>query len=139
MKVGLNVDGNKHKFCKVYNHILIAYFIWAYTNVLDLMSASTCQRSSTSKALNLFVVRTLALYLYFSLQFHFFVLEVHSFNLQVQSLNFIALLKPYLSMIFSLIIINLLKLPVLVLNQCCLHLIFEKNWIQTKSSKILIV
>jgi hypothetical protein len=67
MKVGLNVDGCKHQFCKDYNHNLRAYFFWAYIDVLDFMSASTCERSSTSKGLRLFVVKTLALYLYFSL------------------------------------------------------------------------
>jgi hypothetical protein len=71
MKVGLNVDGCKHKFCKVYNHNLITYFFGVYIDVLDLMNASIYERSNTSKALRLFVVRTLALYLYFSLQFHF--------------------------------------------------------------------
>jgi hypothetical protein len=53
MKVGLNVEGCKHQFCEVYNHNLRAYFLWAYIDVLDFMSASTYERSSTSKALNL--------------------------------------------------------------------------------------
>jgi hypothetical protein len=71
MTVGLNADECKHQFCKVYNHNLRTYLVWDYINALDFMSASICERSNTSKVLRLFVVRTLVLYLYFSLQFHF--------------------------------------------------------------------
>jgi hypothetical protein len=53
MKVGLNVEGHKHHFYKVFNHNLRGYFLKTYINVLDLMSASTCERSITSKTLNL--------------------------------------------------------------------------------------
>ncbi len=53
MKIELILEGCIHHFCKVSNHNLRAYFFWAYINALDLMSASTCGRSNTSKALNL--------------------------------------------------------------------------------------
>jgi hypothetical protein len=67
MKVILNVEGCKRHFCKVSNHNLRAYFLWAYNDSLDLMNALTCGRSNTSKTLNLlniFKSRFLGDYLY---------------------------------------------------------------------------
>jgi hypothetical protein len=49
MKVGLNVDGCKHHFCKVYNHDLRAFFFGAYIDVLDFMSASTVKGQTPPK------------------------------------------------------------------------------------------
>jgi hypothetical protein len=49
MKVGLNVDGCKHQFYKVYNHNLRAYFFWAYIDVLDFMNASIVKGQAPPK------------------------------------------------------------------------------------------
>jgi hypothetical protein len=40
MKVGLNVEGYRHHFCKVSNHNLTAHFFWAYSDALDLLNIS---------------------------------------------------------------------------------------------------
>jgi hypothetical protein len=116
MKVGLNADGCKHQFCKVYNHNLKAFFGGAYIIFFDLMSVSTCERSSTSKALRFSIVRTFAFYFYFSLQFHFLYTEgshTLSIGLIIKLFSFAKTLLVQIQ--FSFTIMNLQELPVLAI------------------------